>query len=236
MNRLKSAAMLAVALTLAGVITAGVSHSAKARYAPKIEPANFQSVVDHPYFPLTLGTQWRYVEKEGAEVRDNRVTVTSETKTIMGVACVVVHDELYIGGKLFEDTYDWYVQDKQGNVWYFGEDTREFLAGGKVDTHGSWLAGVGGAQPGIVMPADIKPGAAYRQEYLAGEAEDMGQIVAVTDKVTVPAGAYTDCVRTKEWSMLESGTAKKWYAKGIGFVRAEGPGREVSTLASVARP
>ncbi|MEO5989016.1 MAG: hypothetical protein ABIU54_03305 [Candidatus Eisenbacteria bacterium] len=236
MNRLKRASTLVVSVTIACVIAAGVAHPAKSVYAPRIEPANFQSGVDHPYFPLKPGTKLRYVEKEGSEVRDNRVAVTSETKTIMGVECVVVHDELWIGGKLFEDTYDWYAQDKKGNVWYFGEDTREFHAGGKVDTHGSWLAGVGGAQPGIVMPAPVTPGAAYRQEYLAGEAEDMGQIIAVAEKVTVPAGSYTNCVRIKEWSMLESGTARKWYAKGIGCIRAQGPGREVSTLTSVTHP
>ena len=95
---------------------------------------------------------------------------------------------------------------------------------------------MGGAQPGIAMPGPVKPGAAYRQEYLAGEAEDMGQIIAIAEKVTVPAGSYTDCVRTKEWSMLESGTARKWYAKGIGCIRAQGPGRELATLVSVTRP
>lgn len=213
-----------------------VAKAAKSNYAPRIDPANFQSTIDNPYFPLTPGTSYRYVEKEGAEVRDNRVMVTTDTKTILGVTCVVVRDQLFINDKLFEDTYDWYAQDKQGNVWYFGEDTREFLAGGKVDTHGSWTAGISGAQPGIIMPADPKPGPAYRQEYLAGEAEDMAQVVGVGEKVTVPAGAYTECVRTKEWSMLESGTARKWYAKGVGFIRAEGPGREVSTLASMSRP
>ena len=94
MNRLKRAGTLVVSVTIACVIAAGVAQSAKSAYTPKIDPANFQSEVDHPYFPLKLGTELRYVEKEGKEVRDNRVAVTRETKTIMGVVCVVVHDEL----------------------------------------------------------------------------------------------------------------------------------------------
>ena len=202
---------------------------------PAIEPANFQAKVDNPYFPLVPGTTLIYREKADGERSENEVTVTSETKMIMGVQCVVVHDKVIENGKLKEDTYDWYAQDKEGTVWYFGEATKEFKAGGAVETRGSWEAGING-QPGVIMPAHPTPGKPYRQEYSPNNAEDMAQIVAVNQSVTVPAGSFKNCVKTKDWSLLESGSEYKWYAKGIGVVQAKGTKGELETLVSIKRP
>lgn len=204
-------------------------------YHPVIDPAEFQTTVDNPYFPLLAGTVNTFVEKDGAKTAQNTVEVTSDTKMIAGVRCVVVHDTVKQGDALLEDTYDWYAQAKDGTVWYFGEDTTEFKPGGGASKAGSWEAGVDGAQPGIVMPAHPVPGQPYRQEYLAGKAEDMGQVVAVGAATTVPAGTYTDVVKTKEWSMLESGTESKWYARGVGFVREEATDGTVATLVSTSK-
>lgn len=204
-------------------------------YLPVIVPANFSHTVNHPWFPLVPGSTATFIEQIGREKRENKITVTHETKTVMGVKCVVVHDTLTRDGVIVEDTFDWYAQDRQGAVWYFGEATREFKSGGRVSTDGSWEAGVNGAQPGIVMPAHPRVGDRYRQEYLANVAEDIGQISALDQAVTVPAGTYHGCIRTREWSMLESGTSKKWYAKGVGLVRAESTDGEVSTLVSITR-
>ena len=204
-------------------------------YLPAISPANFTHVITHPYFPLVPGTTATFIEQEGREKRENKITVTHDTKTIIGVKCVVVRDTVTLDGVLKEDTLDWYAQDRQGAVWYFGEATREYKSGGRVLTAGSWEAGVNGAQPGIVMPARPRVGERYRQEYAVNEAEDVGQIAAVDEMVTVPFGTFTGCVRTREWSMLESGTSKKWYAKGVGLVRAECTRGEVSMLVSVTR-
>jgi hypothetical protein len=153
----------------------------------------------------------------------------------MGVKCVVVHDTVTLDGVLIEDTFDWYAQDKQGTVWYFGEATKEFKLGGRVSTTGSWEAGVKGAQPGIVMPAHPQVGQRYRMEYAANEAEDIVRITALDETVAVESNAFKECVRTREWSMLESGSSTKWYAKGVGLVRAECTTGEVSTLISVTR-
>jgi hypothetical protein len=204
-------------------------------YAPQIDPSNFQATVDNPYYPLVPGTTYRYLEDDRGDTGENVITVTHDTKTIMGVPCLVVHDVVMKHGRVAEDTYDWLAQDKNGNVWYFGEATKEISAGGAVSTKGSWEAGINGAQPGIIMPAQPKPGEPYRQEYALGEAEDMGQIVGLGETVTVPAGTYTDCVKTKEWSLLEAGTENKWYAKGIGFVRSQSTAGEVVTLVSVTK-
>lgn len=205
-------------------------------YKPAIDPANFQSKVDNPYFPLVPGTILKYEEKAGGETSENEITVMSETKMIMGVKCVVVHDIVREKGAVKEDTFDWYAQDKQGSVWYFGEETKEFKAGGGVSHEGSWEGGVKGAQPGIIMPAEAKPGKPYRQEYSPNTAEDMGQIVAADETVTVPAGRFTGCVKTKDWSLLESGNEYKWYAKGVGVVQAQTTKGELEALLSIKRP
>ncbi|HET6463393.1 MAG TPA: hypothetical protein VFH33_06290 [Candidatus Krumholzibacteria bacterium] len=205
-------------------------------YHPVIDPANFSTTVDNPYYPLVPGTVYKFAEHVGKEIADNEITVTHDTKVIMGVTCTVVHDVVLEKGVVTEDTYDWFAQDKDGNVWYFGEDTKEFHSGGKADTEGSWEAGVGPNQPGIIMPAKSVPGEPYRQEYGPGHAEDMGQIMAVHEKVTVPFGAFDDCVRTKEWSLLEAGSEKKWYAKGVGCVKEVSPQGDVTELISVTKP
>ena len=205
-------------------------------YRLVIVPANFTHVVDNPYFPLVPGTTTTFIEKDGREKREIKVVVTHDTKMIMGVKCVVVHDTVMLDGKLVEDTYDWYAQDKEGTVWYFGEATREFKTGGRVITEGSWEAGVKDAQPGIVMPAHPRVGDRYRQEYAVNEAEDILQIAALDETITVPFATFRECVRTREWSMLESGTSTKWYAKGVGLVRDDSPGGEISTLVAMSRP
>jgi hypothetical protein len=216
------------------VFAVGIVSAAKP-YKAAIDPANFKSKVDNPYFPLEPGTVWKYVEKAGGETMENEVTVTHNTKMIMGVKCVVVHDVVTQKGRIKEDTYDWYAQDKQGTVWYFGEATKEFKEGGALDTKGSWEGGVNG-QPGIIMPAHPAPGEPYRQEYSPNNAEDMGQVVAVNETITVPAGTFKDCVKTKDWSMLEPGNEYKWYAKGVGVVQAKTTKGELETLVSIKRP
>jgi len=152
----------------------------------------------------------------GKETSDNDVTVTHDTKTIIGIKCIVVHDTVTQKGVVKEDTFDWYAQDKDGTVWYMGEDTKEFLGANRVSTEGSWEAGVDGAEPGIMMVKEPKPGGPFYQEYYAGHAEDMTQFVALNQSVTVPYGTFADCIKTKEWSMLESGYENKWYCKGLG--------------------
>ena len=204
-------------------------------YRPVIVPADFTHVVRHPYFPLVPGTTAIFSEQYGREKRENKITVRRETKTVMGVKCVVVQDTVTLDGVMKEDARTYFAQDKHGAVWFFGEAAKEFLSFGRVSTVGSWEAGIHGAQPGIVMPARPTVGERFRQEYLANVAEDIGQIAALGEAMTVPFGAFTGCVRTREWSMLDSGTSRKWYAKGVGLIRAESTDGEISTLISVTR-
>lgn len=217
-------------------LLSGAASIGRNPYLPVIHAADYQTKINNPYFPLTPGAVLKYEEKSGGETNESEVTVARETKEIMGIRCVGVHDIVMQGGAIKEETWEWYAQDKQGNVWQFANATQEHKASGRMSREGSWEAGVDAAQPGIVMPGVAKPGPAYRQQYLAGKAEDMGQVIATNESVAVPAGSFSGCLLTKEWSMLESGTERKWYAKGVGVVRAEGTGGEVLVLISIKHP
>ena len=185
-----------------------------------IDPSNFVATIDNPFLPFQPGMSWVYEGvRDGATLRDE-LTVTDRTKTILGVPCVVVTDVAMHEGQLVEKTEDWYAQDAAGNVWYFGEATATYDAQGNVDsTEGSWEAGVDGAVAGIVMPASPKVTDSFRQEFYAGQAEDMFWIVSVSAKVDVPFGSYTDVIQTFEWTPLEPDVVDtKYYAKGIGNI------------------
>jgi hypothetical protein len=189
-------------------------------YAPMIDPANFVTGIDNPVFPLKPGTTFIYEGKTEKGIEHNEVNVTTETKVILGVTCVVVLDTVTVDGKLEEATLDWYAQDKQGNVWYFGEDSKEYDENSNVvGTKGSWEAGVNGAQPGIIMETNPKVGDTYRQEYYKGEAEDMASVASLSESIAVRFDSYKDVLMTREWSALEPAVVEQmYYAKGVGFI------------------
>jgi hypothetical protein len=185
-------------------------------YDPCINPADFGSDVDNPLWPLVPGIHYVYQgDDETIEV-----TVTDDTRQILGVTTIVVRDVVYVDGEIIEDTYDWYAQDEAGNVWYFGEDTKEYENGEVVSTEGSWEAGVDGAKPGIVMHATMPPiGIPYRQEYYACEAEDWAVVVSLSESVTVPYGSFYSCLQTRDFTPLEPDVNEyKYYAPGLGMV------------------
>jgi hypothetical protein len=184
-----------------------------------IDPAGFSTAVDNFYFPLHRGTSYIYEGSSEDGPTRAQVTVLFETKFVMGVECRVVLDEVFVGGELRESTRDWYAQDTEGNVWFLGEDTKEYEGGEVASTAGSWEAGVDGARPGIIMKADPKVGDVYRQEHRAGEAEDMAEVLEVDASVEVPYASFSSVVRTKEWRPLEPGVVEeKYYAPGMGLV------------------
>lgn len=189
-------------------------------YAPVVDPAIFVAVVDNPYMPLIPGTTFVYDGQTEKGIEHNEVFVSPETKVILGVTCIVVKDTVMIDGTLEEQTLDWYAQDKGGNVWYFGEDSKEFQNGEIVSTKGSWEAGVDGAMPGIVMKAKPAVGEIYRQEYYQGEAGDWAEVLSLSEAISVPTGSYSNVLMTNEWSGLDTPPVyeHKYYATGIGFV------------------
>ena len=226
------AALLAVVFAAVATYTAhaGVSSGAGpcATYDPRTPPpSRFSKTIDNPYFPLPVGRTLIYRGVENGKKELDRMHVTGRTRKIAGITATVVSDNVYEPpSKLLEKTFDYYAQDDGGNVWYLGEDTKELLGGGKVDTAGSWLAGKSGAKPGLIMEADPRVPDSYRQECRSGEAEDLAWVVA----------RGRSLVRTLEFSPLEPTVVeRKVYKRGMGVVseRQLSGGHEVLSLVRV---
>jgi hypothetical protein len=198
------------------------AYASGAPYEPSIDPARFVSGVTNAFFPLPVGAHWVYEGAGEADGEVDTVEVTRETKTVMGVVCVVVHDEVSRDDEAVEVTDDWYAQDAEGNVWYFGEATAEYENGEVVSTAGSWEAGVDGAMPGIIMPAQPVVDVTYRQEFYEGEAEDLAKVVETDAETEVPLGRYTGVLVTEDWTPLEPDLIEhKAYAPNMGLLMEE---------------
>jgi hypothetical protein len=233
-----------IALTIAAIAGAlvalwapasGAASACGTTYAPVLDPADFVAVVDNPYFPLPVGRTLVYTGVKDGQTQTDTVIVTDQRKVILGISAAVVSDIAHDGAVL-EKTFDYYAQDDKGNVWYMGEDTTAFLPNGKTDTSGSFLAGVDGAEPGIIMEAHPQIPEAYRQECFTGRAEDTAWVVGTTGSVRVPYGTVRHVLTTLEATRIEPGLYdKKVYGPGIGIVSEEsltGP-KETAELVSV---
>lgn len=190
-----------------------------APYAPEINPANFVTHIDNSYFPLTPGTTFVYEGQTEEGLEHDEFAVTHRTRVIQGVRCVEVHDTVHLDGILTEDTRDWFAQDVEGNVWYFGENTHE-LEGGLITTiDGTFEAGVDQAKPGIIMEAHRAMGDFYRQEFDLANAEDFAEVTGLNATVTIPLGVYHQCLKTSETTPLEPDLLEeKYYCPGVGNV------------------
>jgi hypothetical protein len=220
------AACIATATALAGE-GASVRPDGLPKGSEKVslDPANFSTRITNRYWPMKPGMRWVYRETSpGGANKRVTVTVTNRTKRVAnGVTARIVRDTVTENGKFVEDTLDLYAQDRAGNVWYLGEDTKEYENGKVTSAAGSFEAGVDGAQAGIAMPAHPKPGLRYRQEYYAGEAEDWAEIVAVGQQAQVPTGHYKGVVMTRDLNPLDPTHVEyKFYAPGVGPVLAIG--------------
>ena len=189
-----------------------------APYAPVIEPANFGTVVDNPYFPLIPGTTLIYESQTPAGLERHGFTVTHNTVQILGVTCVQIHNPVTLNGQLTGDTLDYFAQDKAGNVWFFKDDSEDLLNGRVVGLGGPWTAGLNGASPGIQAEAHPAIGDFYRQNFLLGTAEDVARVLSLDSTVTVPAGTFQHCVEIEERTGLDpSALEHKFYCRGVGL-------------------
>ena len=193
----------------------------------RLDPGDFTTRITNPWWPMRPGARWVYRETApDGTVQKVVVTVLTRTKLIAnGVRARVVHDVVTEDGEPVEVTDDWYAQDRCGNVWYLGEATTEYENGKPVSTSGSFEAGVDGAQAGVIMPAQPRPGMRYRQEYYEGEAEDRAEIVSLHEQVEVPYGHFGRgrVLMTRDLNPLEPKVLEfKFYARGIGPVLAVG--------------
>jgi hypothetical protein len=230
---------ISAGLLLTGVAVPSAAHATQRadRLAtpPRPPASDFSTHIDNQWFPLKPGTRYVYTGvKNGTSSRDV-MTVTHQTKTIDGVRCVAIDDRLYLRGRLGERTTDWYSQDNQGNVWYFGENTAELDARGHVtSTEGTWTTGVHGAKAGIYMPAHPHVGQAAQQEYYKGHASDQFKVIGLFGTVNNPA--TKNWLLTQETTPLEPGTVDhKMYVRGIGTVleQTQKGGNERNELISV---
>jgi hypothetical protein len=189
-----------------------------------LNPADFTTNIDNPYWPMPVGRSWHvHVTNPQGESLQETITVENQTKKIAdGVTARVVRDVVYDRGTPEEITDDWYAQDADGNIWYFGEDTTTIdPKTGKRDSSGSFEAGKSGADAGIAMPARPYAGETYREEYYKGHAEDRSTVIALDQQVEAPAGHFTDAILTDDHSPLEPTVSEyKLYAKGVGPVVA----------------
>jgi hypothetical protein len=220
-------ALLLLALLLAGCGGSDSTSLPQGDEPAALDAGDFVDRIDNPYWPMTPGSKWVYREN-GQRVE---VIVTEQTKEILGIQATVVHDVVTEDGELVEDTFDWYAQDKDGNLWYLGEATKEFENGKVKSTEGSWEAGVDGAEAGVLLPGEPEVGMRYRQEYYRGEAEDAGEILSLDEWVQVPAGRFDHVLMTKDYTPLEPDVLEhKFYARGVGPVLvvaiSGGAGRE----------
>src|SRR5262249_34544506 len=186
-----------------------------APYIPAIDPANFVATIHNPYNPLIPGTTFIYEGQTAQGLEHNEVSVTTNPRGIFGITCGEVLDT----GELTERTLEWFAEDKDGNVWYFGENSEELAGGLVVDLGGSFAAGVDGAEPGIIMKAHPAVGDFYRQEFDLGNAKDVAEVLSLAESVTVPAGSLDHCLETKETEAIDpTALENKFYAAGIGNV------------------
>jgi hypothetical protein len=194
-------------------------------YDPQLDPADFVSTIDNPYAPFPVGASWVYegLTEEG-DLERIEVTVLAETRTIQGIVATVISDIVTIDGEVVEDTVDWLAQDQDGNVWYLGEVAKNFENDKLADIEGSWELGENAAKAGFWMIGNPTPGDAYRQEFLLDEAEDIEEVLNDGETVTTPAGTFTNCIRTKDYTPLEpgpDGIENKIHCPGVGFVKEE---------------
>ncbi|MBK9105413.1 MAG: hypothetical protein IPL92_12810 [Saprospiraceae bacterium] len=148
-----------------------------------------------------------------------------ETRIVQGIECIVVNFKAYLNGVLIEEAYDWYAQDVDGTVWYFGEEVDNYNTDGTLRDHaGSWEAGIDGAKAGMIMPANPTLGMGYREEYYFNEAEDEAEITGTNLHIPIPFGDFSNCIETRNWTELEPDLVEnKYYAPGIGLVKEINP-------------
>ncbi|MGQ0566611.1 MAG: calcium-binding protein [Gemmobacter sp.] len=201
--------------------------------ATRPDASRFTSVIDNPFMTLRPGTTFVYANPQNGE--SNTFIVTHDTRVVDGVTCVVVRDIAYVNGLVVEDTLDWFAQDDEGNVWYFGEASRDFEPGNPdpVNSDGSWESGIDGAEAGIIMLANPETGDDYAQESAPGIAEDRGTVLSLEATVHVGYGSFEDALQTRDLNPLEPSEENKFYAEGVGNLLTTNPDGEREALVRI---
>jgi hypothetical protein len=209
--------LVVVALAGSTVVIGGARPPSPAGDAgpARLDPGRFTTRIDNPFWPMEPGRRWVYRDTDGAgDEQRVEVTVTDRTVRVLGIEARVVRDVVFDHGRPREVTDDWFVQDLQGNLWQLGEATHE-LAARATSKAGSWRAGVNGAEPVLVLPADPDPGTVYRQP------DVVVQVLSAAAATNVPYGSFRRVLVTQELGSLEPGQVEhEFYARGVGPVLA----------------
>ena len=202
---------------IAGLVTFGAIGAAADTYDPVVNPADFATKIDNPFFAMPVGKKMFFEKRTDEGLERIEITITGEKRKIMGVDTFVYLDREFLNGELTEETRDYIAQDKDGNVWYFGEDVSNYENGKFKDNAGAWIAGVDGAKPGYWIKARHVVGDEYRQEFYKGKAEDMAKVVAVGLTVTTSLGTFKNCTKTYDWTPLDPESKEhKYYCPSAG--------------------
>lgn len=211
-------------------------------YNPTIQPADFVNAINNPYLSLQPGMVWIYAGKDdhGRKIEIEE-EVTSNTKIIRGVTTTVVRKRVWQKNKLIREVSEWYAQDKGGNVWSFGKESKKLKNSEIIDTTNSWEAGINGAKPGIVMKAYPRAGDTYRQEFVYGKAENIAQVLSNSQTTKIGLGEYKNCLQIQSWTRLEPALVEyRFYSKEVGNVlrveNIEGDSGEMTLVAMKTGP
>ena len=217
----------------AAILTASSAASATT-VLPVFDPANFKpgAAVDNTFLPFKPGTlsilRGSFVDNGQTVTEELQRRVMSGRVSIGGVDATVVRDRAIIDGVLVEDTFDYFAQDKVGNVWYLGEDVTNYVYdanGNLISTNNksAWRTGVNGALPGFGMPSTILLGFEYFQEHAPADgALDIGFTYAKDQTIATVLGQLSGVQMVFETSPLDATLREfKYYAPGLGLVRVD---------------
>lgn len=191
-----------------------------AAYDPVINPANFVATITNPYRPSQPGRWWEYRKTADEGLERIRVEVLRDKRRIQGVLTTTLRDRVWLNGALKEDTTDWAAQDRQGNVWYFGEIVQNFENGLLASLDGSFEAGKNFAKAGLLVQGTQRAGAFFRQEFDLGNAEDVVEVLDVNAQDPgIPFRNSLPVLKTRDTTPLSpDGVEFKFYVSGIGLV------------------
>ena len=203
-------------IAVVGAVWLSTAASAASPKAAPESPDGYVSVIDNPYVPMKPGTTLFYKGTKDERRADREFEVLAKTKVVNGVTCVIAEDRVSLGGKPAEKTIGYYAQDKDGNVWYFGEESQELDKKGHVLKSEGWLAGTDGATPNLLMSAHPEVGDRFKHAFTGGITE----VLKLAASVDVPYGAFKDALLIKDWNPAEPDTvSQKFYLSGIGEAR-----------------
>lgn len=187
-------------------------------YNPIIKAADFTTQITNKYFSLPVGSKFTYESQTPDGLERIEISISGQTRRVMGVNTLVYRDKVWLDGVLIEDTKDYLAQHKNtGDVWYFGENVNNYENGVLVDHDGTWLAGqdldkIGTqAKPGIWVKANPQKGDTYLQEYYPDIAEDTVDVLSIKAKVKTKFGDLENCLKTYDYTPLDDQSKEHKY-------------------------